>query len=870
MGQKLWQQDALGVEQDALGGLDVNVAAPVNRVTKFAYDERGRLVQRVMPGKFNGRVLAESMEYNNLGQLKRSEDFRGFVTSYDYDVRGRLLVKTPDARLNEMPIEMAYSADELTTKTTRGTAVTITHQDAARGWMESVDLPNGASISYGHDEFGRTLGKTIRTGTGTNASTRTTSFGYDELDRLLTITANDQKTWSYGYDEVGNKESLVRPNGTATVYDYDSLNRLKGMATRKGTLAQAQAGTSPLVSRFDYHVRADGRRDQLTEAIAQPDGSAVTRTVNYGFDLANRLTSESGTNGEGKSYSKSYELDAAGNRKLLTEMREGQLYAQTSYGYNSLDWLTGTQTQTKDATSDVAYDYDANGAQISQTTAAGTTAQKWDFEGHLRASGSVNAQGNWNGNRSTYSYDASGMRLTSATLNAAGAVTDGTSYVWDGDRVAEERDENGVLQAVYEHGQELGPLRLTRRAGTVAAPVEQERYFIGDGQDSTRQLLDENGVVKDSYFYDSFGVGLAGGQGATENSFKYTGQQQDASGLYYLRARFYNAGTGRFLSQDPEMGSAMDPVSMHRYLYAGADPFNNVDPTGRFAEGLGGQLASMAIKGTLVSMAFGAGTTVAQGNFEDMSVGDIAQGAIDGGVGFLTLPYAVLTNPAATITGLVQWHIDMVKVISDPSKSPLQKATAGVMLAASILSAAKAAKGIAKSGPGMKAGLARVAQVKEALNLMYEDSSAVTRGFKIAGGAIEVLAGGTGKVIAGHGWDLAGIMDDFAIPEGTTVRTYAERGGGILDSVGRAVENGQGPEPVKVYQSGDMMPEVALDPPYGLKVMENSMLPSGRNVLLSDILKPNMGVVDLATCLDNYLGRNDFIQRVDMYGDTTL
>ena len=428
------------------------------------------------------------------------------------------------------------------------------------------------------------MSKTLEMGVGANASTRTTSFGYDELDRLLTITANDQKTWTYGYDEVGNKQSMVRPNGTATVYNYDDLNRLKGMATRKGTLAQAVAGTAPLVSRFDYHVRADGRRDQLTEAIAHPDGSSVTRTVNYGFDLANRLTDERGTNGEGKSYSKSYELDAAGNRKSLAEMREGQLYAQTSYAYNSLDWLTGTQTQTKDATSNVSYDYDANGAQVSQTTGNGTqsstTGQKWDFEGHLLASGAVNAQGQWSGNRSTYSYDASGMRLSQASWNAAGAATDGTSYVWYGDRVTEERDEKGVLQAVYEHGQELGPLRLVRRAGTVAAPVEQERYFIGDGQDSTRQLLDENGVVKDSYFYDAFGVGLPGGQGATENSFKYTGQQQDASGLYYLRARFYNAGTGRFLSQDPLMGSAMDPVSMHRYLYASADPVTYIDPQG--------------------------------------------------------------------------------------------------------------------------------------------------------------------------------------------------------------------------------------------------------------------------------------------------
>ena len=671
LGQKLWQQDALGVEQDALGGLDVNVAAPVNRVTKFAYDERGRMIQRVMPGQFNGVTLAENMEYNNLGQLKRSQDFRGFVTSYDYDLRGRLKVKTPDARLNEMPIEMAYSADELTTTTRRGNAVTTTHQDADRGWMESVELPNGASISYGHDDWGRTLGKTIRTGSGANLSTRTTSFGYDELDRLLTITANDQKTWSYGYDEVGNKASLTRPNGTATVYDYDDLNRLKGMATRKGTLAQAVAGTSPLVSSFAYHVRADGRRDQLTEAIAHPDGSSVTRTVNYGFDLANRLTSESGSNGEGKSYSKSYELDAAGNRKSLTEMREGQLYAQTSYGYNSLDWLTGTTTQTKDATSNVAYDYDANGAQISQTTTAGTTGQKWDFEGHLLASGQVNAQGQWSGAKTSYTYDASGMRLSQASWNAAGVVTDGTSYVWDGDRVAEERDEKGALQAVYEHGQELGPLRLTRRAGTVAAPVEQERYFIGDGQDSTRQLLDENGLVKDSYFYDSFGVGLAGGQGATENSFKYTGQQQDASGLYYLRARYYNAGTGRFLSQDPEMGSAMDPDSMHRYLYSSVNPVNKVDPSGRSDFTMFGITCNIQM-GALVGGVGNGVVGMANGHSGGQLVDDVNTGMAFGMVG-ATHP---LVAAGIGVVFTLQAIQSAIQLQNSPSASPIDKAKA--------------------------------------------------------------------------------------------------------------------------------------------------------------------------------------------------
>jgi RHS repeat-associated protein len=62
----------------------------------------------------------------------------------------------------------------------------------------------------------------------------------------------------------------------------------------------------------------------------------------------------------------------------------------------------------------------------------------------------------------------------------------------------------------------------------------------------------------------------------------YRGEQFDADlSLYYLRARYYNPQTGRFLSRDPEDGNAKDPQSLHKYLYAGGDPVNWADPIGR-------------------------------------------------------------------------------------------------------------------------------------------------------------------------------------------------------------------------------------------------------------------------------------------------
>jgi RHS repeat-associated protein len=86
------------------------------------------------------------------------------------------------------------------------------------------------------------------------------------------------------------------------------------------------------------------------------------------------------------------------------------------------------------------------------------------------------------------------------------------------------------------------------------------------------------------------------------------GEQFDSDlGLYYLRARYYNPQTGRFLSRDPEDGNPNDPASLHKYLYAGGDPVNAMDPTGResFVEYLGAIKKVLLSKPALVAIAAG-------------------------------------------------------------------------------------------------------------------------------------------------------------------------------------------------------------------------------------------------------------------------
>ena len=106
---------------------------------------------------------------------------------------------------------------------------------------------------------------------------------------------------------------------------------------------------------------------------------------------------------------------------------------------------------------------------------------------------------------------------------------------------------------------------------------------LSDGHGSVRILTSEAGRVTDRYSYDAYG-NLLEKDGDTENEFLYTGEQYNANtGLYYLRARYMNPSTGTFISMDSYQGSIYDPVSLHKYLYANANPVMYTDPSGYFS-----------------------------------------------------------------------------------------------------------------------------------------------------------------------------------------------------------------------------------------------------------------------------------------------
>jgi RHS repeat-associated protein len=105
--------------------------------------------------------------------------------------------------------------------------------------------------------------------------------------------------------------------------------------------------------------------------------------------------------------------------------------------------------------------------------------------------------------------------------------------------------------------------------------VAWQQNFLTDGLGSTVALADATGTVATEYSYEPFGGTTVGGV-ATTNSLQYTGRENDGTGLYYYRARYYSPVFQRFLTEDPLGFNA----GVNFYSYVLNDPINSIDPQG--------------------------------------------------------------------------------------------------------------------------------------------------------------------------------------------------------------------------------------------------------------------------------------------------
>jgi RHS repeat-associated protein len=377
------------------------------------------------------------------------------------------------------------------------------------------------------------------------------AYTYDDLNRLSTVVDNGlqgNQTTTYTYDDASNIATVKIPNGLTSTFTYDSLNRLTELST-------------PPVADYKYTMGLTGIRTNSTEQSG--------RTIQWSYDSIYRLTGETITGDPGNNNGNvDYTLDAVGNRTGATST-----FSSLSPGFGSYN--------ADDQVSSENYDNNGNTTKTSN----GNTFT-YDSENHMT---SMTAPGV----SITMVYDAFGNRVAKTVTNTATRTSLTTQYLVEDDvnptgypQVVEELTGpigSGMVTRTYTYGlqrisESLSPTLTGNNAWTPS-------FYSYDGFGTVRQLTNIAGTVTDSYEYDAYGNFFTK-SGTTPNNYLYRGEQYDPDlGLYYLRARYYNPNTGRFLSRDPEDGKANDPASLHKYLYAGANPVNRVDPLGRKTEG---------------------------------------------------------------------------------------------------------------------------------------------------------------------------------------------------------------------------------------------------------------------------------------------
>ena len=107
------------------------------------------------------------------------------------------------------------------------------------------------------------------------------------------------------------------------------------------------------------------------------------------------------------------------------------------------------------------------------------------------------------------------------------------------------------------------------------------QYFLPDALGSVRQLSDAAGSLALAQSFDPYGSLLAS-QGSAATPYGFSGEWGDASGLLYLRARYYLPQAGIFTARDPFPGVIRLPVTLQPYLYAAGNPLRYTDPSGKF------------------------------------------------------------------------------------------------------------------------------------------------------------------------------------------------------------------------------------------------------------------------------------------------
>ena len=614
-GENTKETNALGdstrYEYDNAGRL-TRVTDALNISVNYSYDKSGNKLSMT-----DGRGKVTSNSYGASSLLKTATNAEGKSTAYQYDLAlnctrlvdrngnetfynydNRNLLLSENVSQTGDSISYGYNAIGNRIQMTDGTG-TLVYNYNNDDRLQNVIKGGTVQISYTYDTVGNISGITDKKGFST-------TYTYDKNNRMLTAlytAAGVNKTTTYSYDNNGNRQSLVYQGGVKEEYTYDKNDRLISLANKKPN--------NSIISSYTYTYDLAGRQKTKSDSYGSTTNTydaagrikqveSPGKTTVYGYDNAgNRISlNETYTSDQSSGY-----IDGASGSDIKYRIKSSEfVYSDANMLLKlveSMKNLSGTEVLQKGTN----YYYDANGNQTVQessyikpnhpslqekfsATAIGDDEVVFDniidyvrntFDGfdRLKRVESVKS-----GVRTVTEFDYNGddLRVKKTVKKSSNNyVPEVTNYLYDGQYVVLETDSSDNVKARYIRG--INYIARVDASNKVSC-------FLYNGHGDVVQTVNEAGTIENQYDYDIFGSVTLAIEVSYSCSIRYAGEFYDGeTGLYYLRARYYNPYIGRFISEDSYLGEDSDPLSLNLYAYCSNNPIMYTDPTGHWQQG---------------------------------------------------------------------------------------------------------------------------------------------------------------------------------------------------------------------------------------------------------------------------------------------
>ncbi|MFV0393967.1 MAG: RHS repeat-associated core domain-containing protein [Coprobacillaceae bacterium] len=605
------------ITYDEVGNVLVEKDGLENSITR-TYDAYGNVTSET-----DGNGNTSYYEYDSVYNMIKVEDVNKRIVEYAYDYSHNVVYK----KTNDKLAKYAYDLDSNLTYEENEYGYQNTYEYDVFGNKTSYKKPDGTTISYSYDALGNLTKE------------NDTTYTYDARNNQLSAK-NQEGTVTYQYNAFDKMVESKDTNGKVVSYQYDNHLQLTGKSyagksiqygyNENGLLTSVTSDNQTIAS-YEYNHRNEIVKATQREVISNKE-----------YDIMGRVISQNSTKDGNSIYHVNYTYDGNGNNtKEVMNGREhsyvyneydelvesnkyiGDTFVQTTYQYD----IYGNQTVSSNQDGSKKYTYNDKNQVTSIDSNEGTVSLSYDSNGNLATKTDVNGKTEtytYNDYNKlvevdkgqyvyTYAYDGNQERISSTRTDTKDYHYDvWYDYVVDVEVVSEE--DMGMafdkLQDQVDRKQANGDKCESNLTGkydvTYYKEPEVTKYILDRNEENTtvlasndevniygEELLQVDNEIQitglnqsvvasiegssiERYYYNDYGYSeeVTSGHG-------YNGEVKDETGLIYLRARYYDPTTARFIQIDNNYaGEKEEVVTQNRYTYTLNNPYKYVDRDG--------------------------------------------------------------------------------------------------------------------------------------------------------------------------------------------------------------------------------------------------------------------------------------------------